>query len=112
MRKRCLALAIAVGLLPLIASAADVKFINKSSFDIYEIYFSPANEEEWGEDYLGEDILTHGDSLTFTDVMQGRWDVRLIDEDDARCVLRNVYIKEDDTWEITDEELMICQINS
>ncbi|MGG4603431.1 hypothetical protein ACLPHM_01425 [Paenalcaligenes sp. Me131] len=112
MKKRLLTLAMAAGLLPLTASAAEVKFINQSSWDIYEIYFSPTNQDEWGEDYLGEDVLEHGDSLTLTDVAPGHWDVRLIDEDDDPCILKNVSITVDDTWAINDEDLLTCQINS
>lgn len=112
MKKTLSALALSAGLLPFTASAADVKFINKSSWDIYEIYFSPTNQKNWGEDHLGTEVLENGDSLTLTDVQPGKWDVLLIDEDDDECILKAVHITSDDMWEITNEDLLTCQSNS
>ena len=112
MKKTLFSLALVAGLLPFTTNAANVQFINKSSWDIYEIYFSPINQKNWGEDHLEAEVLENGDSLTLTDVPPGKWDVLLIDEDDDECILKGVQIVGDDTWEITDEELLTCQINS
>lgn len=112
MKTRLLALSLTVGLLPLNVSAANVTFINQSAWDIYQIYVSPANEDHWGEDQLDAEVLEHGDSLILSNVPSGRWDVLIIDEDNDECIIKNTLIEADDTWEITDEALLLCQSNS
>lgn len=94
------------------ALAGNVVFVNKSSWEIHEVYFAPASHSSWGEDHLGSDILERGDSLTLSGVSAGRWDVRLVDEDDDECVLENVEIDGSDRWIITDEDLLGCQAAS
>lgn len=60
---------------------------NQSSWEIHKIYFSPSDEEDLGEDYLGEDVLEPGMTLSLTGVSPGEWDIRLVDEDGDVCVL-------------------------
>ncbi|QHS10243.1 hypothetical protein [Sinimarinibacterium sp. NLF-5-8] len=91
------------------AHAAKVEFVNQSSWEIHEIYFSPASAKKWGEDYLGDEILEKGDTLTLSGVTRGKWDVRVVDEDGDVCVLENVYLDSSDRWVINDEDLLGCQ---
>ncbi len=97
---------------PMIASAANVVFLNKSSWEIHEIYFSQSKKSDWGEDHLDKEVLQKGDSLTLSDVKPGTWDVMVVDEDGDKCVLEDVAIKGSDRWEITDKELLACQAAS
>ena len=106
------AVAAAVVCMPLTAAAAQVEFINQSDWDIYEVYFSPASQNGWGEDYLGSEVLEKGDSLTLSDVADGRWDVKVIDEDGDECIVGNVPISGNDRWVITSEDLLGCQAGS
>lgn len=94
------------------ALAAKVVFVNQSSWEIHEVYFSPASQNDWGEDHLGSEVLEKGDSLTLTGVSAGRWDVRIVDEDGDQCVLEDVKIDGADKWVITDEDLLGCQAAS
>ncbi|MES2820010.1 MAG: hypothetical protein V4812_13595 [Pseudomonadota bacterium] len=89
--------------------ASTVKIENASSWDIYEIYFAPSSQEDWGEDHLGEQALISGMTLTLTGVTAGKWDVRLVDEDQDVCVVQEVTIKASETWKVTDEDLLGCQ---
>lgn len=98
--------------IPLSAQAAKVIFVNKSSWNIHEVYFGPSSQKSWGEDRLGNEILENGDTLTLTDVGRGKWDVLLIDEDGDKCVLMGVQIDGNDRWEITDDDLLGCQAAS
>ncbi|HET9047467.1 MAG TPA: hypothetical protein VFN29_00675 [Chiayiivirga sp.] len=99
--------AVAMAAMP--AFAGEVVFVNQSSWNIHEIYFSPASQSNWGEDHLGKDILEKGDSLTLTDVEEGTWDVRVVDEDGDECVLEDVEINGSDKWVINDDSLLACQ---
>ncbi|MFT0533700.1 hypothetical protein ACMHYJ_12870 [Castellaniella hirudinis] len=110
--RHSLALAAVMLCAPWIAQAAQVKFINQSSWEIHEIYFSPASQKSWGEDHLGEDILEKGDSLTLSGVDNGVWDVRVVDEDGDECIIEDVSIDGSDSWTIRDADLLACQANS
>jgi len=110
MKKWRLAMA-ALACSPMIASAASLEFVNQSSWEIHEIHVSPASQRNWGEDYLGSDILEKGDSLTLTGLEAGSWDILVIDEDGDRCILEGIdYDTSDrDRWVITDNDLLACQ---
>lgn len=96
-------------LIALPALAAEVKVTNESSWNINEVYFAPSSQDDWGPDHLGEEVLETGMTLTLTGVTAGKWDVRLVDEDEDVCVLQEVKIKTSETWTITDEDLLGCQ---
>lgn len=107
-----LAVALALTFASTAALAANVIFVNQSSWQIHEIYFSPASQSNWGEDHLGSEVLEKGDSLTLSGVHAGRWDVRVVDEDGDECVLEDVRIDRSDRWAITDSDLLGCQAAS
>ncbi|MET1077417.1 MAG: hypothetical protein ABWY06_05275 [Pseudomonas sp.] len=96
-------------LIALPALAAEVKVKNESSWNINEVYFAPSSETEWGPDHLGEEVLMSGMTLTLTGVTAGKWDVRLVDEEQDVCVVKEVKIKASETWTITDDDLLGCQ---
>jgi hypothetical protein len=100
--------------MPALSAAATVEFVNQSSWEIHEVYFSPASQRSWGDDYLEDDVLERGDSLTLTGIEAGRWDVMVVDEDGDKCILEDVrFSKSDrDRWVIEDEDLLNCQAAS
>lgn len=63
----------------------DFKLVNKSTYVIVELYVSPTNDDEWGEDVLGADVLPNNDSV---DIEFSRsettcnWDLKIVDEDE------------------------------
>lgn len=77
------------------AFAEDVKFTltNASEYTIDEFYASPANDENWGEDILGEDVLEGGNAGTVT-IADGSteclYDLKAVDEDGAEHVLEDL----------------------
>ena len=104
--------AAAAAFLPSLAMANTVKFVNKSSWSIYYIYMSPSKSKNWGKDYLDGTVLIEGETLTIRNVKKGKWDVKVVDEDDDECILTEVDIEGDDTWVIEDKDLLNCQANS
>jgi hypothetical protein len=98
---------------PLYAGASDlatVKVLNKSKWAIHHFYLSPEDEEAWGPDQLGDDVLESGSSLTLTDIECDIWDIRVVDEDGDECEIRGVALCDEDAiWKITDDELLTCE---
>lgn len=79
--------------------AEDVKFTldNQSDYQIDEFYASPANEDDWGDDILGQDVLSGGESGTVT-IADGSdqcvYDLRAVDEDGTEHDLTDLNICE------------------
>ncbi len=64
--------------------AQDFTLVNKTGVEIYALYVTPHNAEEWGDDILGADTLAVGDTLEITFSRKERaklWDLRVEDED-------------------------------
>jgi hypothetical protein len=68
-----------------VARAGDQDFtlINKTGIEIHALHVAPHSSDEWGEDILGKDTLSNGDSLEITFGKHDRahhWDLRIEDE--------------------------------
>ncbi|HVZ39280.1 MAG TPA: hypothetical protein VHI13_08395 [Candidatus Kapabacteria bacterium] len=78
-----------------------VTMVNKTKFNIHEVYLSHVSKETWEEDLLGpKDIMEPGDKLEIT-VSCGDWDVKLVAADGSTCEVRNVTICDADEWDVT-----------
>lgn len=105
-----LAMLVAAGAAEARRSDSEVTFVNRSSWDIYEIYLSAVDEDEWGPDQLEEGILESGASFLLYGIPCDDYDVLLIDEDGDDCVLEDVDLCGDsEEWVITDEDLLACE---
>ena len=91
------------------AFAATINIENKSSWEIHEIYFAPSSQDDWGDDHLGKKVLKPGMTLTLTGVTAGKWDVRLVDEDEDECIIKNQQISASEKFSIDDDDLLGCQ---
>ncbi|HSX62796.1 MAG TPA: hypothetical protein VLF18_21645 [Tahibacter sp.] len=95
-----------------VAESSDSKIVikNKSAWAIHQLFLSPTDEREWGEDQLGKHTVNTGDSFTLTGVPCRAYDVRLVDEDGDECIVEDVGIcATSNTWVIDDEDLVGCQ---
>ena len=45
------------------ASDADFKLVNKTGYQIDEVYVSPASSQSWGADIMGKDAVADGTSV-------------------------------------------------
>lgn len=89
---------------------ATVTIINSSDWDIFHFFLSSADDDDWGPDQLGKQVVGKGESFKLTDIPCDSYDVRLIDEDDDECIVEEVDIcGGNDRWEITSKDLLKCQ---
>jgi hypothetical protein len=68
-----------------VARAGDQDFtlINKTGIEIHALHISPHSSDEWGEDILGKDTMSDGETLEIKFPSRTRaahWDLRVEDE--------------------------------
>lgn len=94
----CAALVVALGLVTVTAGDQDFELINRTGYTIDEVYVSAANDNRWGEDVMGRDVLKNGESV---EIKFSRsedscvWDVKVVFDD-----------KEEAVW----EDFNLCRI--
>jgi len=89
---------------------ATVTIVNKADWAIHHLYLSPVDDEEWGEDQLGEHVVEKGESFQLSGIPCDTYDVKLVEEDGDECVVEEVDIcGKNDTWQITSKDLLKCQ---
>ncbi len=89
---------------------ATIKVINQSDWAIHHLYLSSSDDDNWGEDQLGEDVLEKGDSMTLTDITCDAYDIKVVDEDGDECVIEEAELCNDHSyWKLTNKELLGCQ---
>lgn len=77
----------------------DFVLVNKTGLTIDEVYLSAVNDDKWGEDVLGKDVLKHNEKVKIefshkeTECM---WDLKVVDADEDEIV-----------W----EDFNLCKIN-
>jgi hypothetical protein len=89
---------------------ASVEIVNRSAWDIHNLYLSSVDDEEWGPDQLGDDVIASGARYTLTDIPCDAYDVRIVDEDGDECIVAAVALcAGKDAWVIDDSDLLACQ---
>lgn len=63
------------------ATGGGLEIVNQSGNDIWYIYLSPSKADEWGEDWLGDDIIRDGETHVIEGVPDGIYDLRAEDRD-------------------------------
>ncbi len=95
----------ALAALSLVASAGTIEITNDTgSWDIYYAYISPSTSDEWGDDWLGSEIMSVGEVWEFP-VTNGTWDIKLVDEDGDEYILYNVQVAGTWRWSVTLDDL-------
>jgi hypothetical protein len=93
-----------------VASAGQLRIRNTSNWDIHYLYVSSVNTNQWGPDQLGADnIIPSGGSWTLSGIACGRYDIKVVDEDSDECEIRDVRLCGNETWTITNDNLLRCQ---
>jgi hypothetical protein len=92
------------------AQGASATFVNHSSVDIHHIYLSASGVGVWGLDQLGQQVLRPGDSLQLSGIRCSPSDIKLVDQDERLCTLRNVKLCEKESvFDLTDTALALCR---
>jgi hypothetical protein len=90
---------------------ATVKIINQSKWEIHHLYLSSTDNEEWGPDQLGENVIdAKGGTFLLHSIPCDDYDVKVVDEDGDECVIEDVTLCGDRSyWKITDKDLLACE---
>jgi hypothetical protein len=76
-------------------SKQDFQLVNKTGYDISEIYISAAKADDWGDDLLedSDDTLEDGKSvpINFTNAKTCIWDIKVVyDADDSEAIWHDI----------------------
>ncbi|MBX7220822.1 MAG: hypothetical protein K1Y36_12805 [Blastocatellia bacterium] len=83
----CFVLSLCFGMLPGVKAAVpqgdqDFTLVNQTNVTIHNVYVSPSASDDWEEDILGVDVLSHGDSVDISFSRKERakyWDLKVSD---------------------------------
>ena len=103
----------ALSVAPSVADAQGSRFNltvqNQSRYTIYQFYMSSSEDENWGPDLLGRNVLAPGQEFVVNNIMPGEWDIKMVDEDGDVCELRRVMITRNASYRITTQNLLRCE---
>jgi uncharacterized protein (DUF2141 family) len=97
-----LALALVVGSFSTaFADPRDFVLINKTGTILHQVYVSPSNITDWGDDVLGRDVLMPEETvtITFSKFTQGDcfYDIKVVTDEGAEGQLNQVNLCETNT---------------
>ncbi len=81
-------------------ASQDFTLINKTGVEIYALYITPHNDNQWGDDILGVDTMPNGNTLDISFSRKEKavlWDLRIEDEDGAYLEWVNLNLPATDT---------------
>ena len=99
----------------LFASAAHAQYRrtftvkNDSSVQIKNLYVSSTDNDHWGFDLLGNNVLPPT-YYTTVRVVPGYYDVKLVTRAGNVCTLHNMDFTSSDTVDVTDLGLLACEL--
>ncbi|HEY6291880.1 MAG TPA: hypothetical protein VI455_10015 [Terriglobia bacterium] len=82
---------------------------NNTGYDIYQVRLSPVNDPFWERDLLGTRVFEDGTSFTVTQISPGRYDIGFVDQDADVCVLHDVAIYNNLSWDLSQRWLLNCE---
>ena len=95
------------------ATPSDVGTItlrNVSNYDIYSVQLAPYDNDTWGQNLIGDDVLMHGDAQKVAVFDCKKYDLRLVDHENDECVIQDIDLCfQDKEWDISDTVLAVCQ---
>jgi hypothetical protein len=82
-----------------VAGDADFTLVNRTGYDIREVYISPTHRNSWGNDRMGDGMLENGKQklFRFSDKAACKQDIKLVFDVDGS--------------EVTAEEIDLCEVN-
>ena len=115
MRLSGLALALALLLGGSLAAQAETKYFayNLTATTSFPgVYLAPAGTTKWGPNqalYDDDKELDFGERLTLEGITPGVYDVKLVDKTGRTCIMRQVKLTTETSFEIRDASLTDCK---
>jgi len=86
-----LGLAVTLALNPVVILAGDQDFVlvNRTGYDIDEVYLALANQKDWGDDIMESDTLDNGQKVTIQFSHKEKecvWDMRIVFSDGEEAI--------------------------
>ncbi len=96
----------------LFAQGKGVRLWNLTTLTISGFQLSPAGKNEWGPNQTLNDKdkeVDHDERLRIIGVEPGRYDAKVTYPDARQCIVRDIDIKADAVFSITDKDLKGCR---
>jgi hypothetical protein len=93
------------------AAGKGIRLWNLTTATISGFQLSPAGKNEWGSNQTLNDKdkeVDHDERLRIIDVEPGRYDAKVSYRDSKQCVVRDIEIKADAVFSISDKDLKDC----
>ena len=93
------------------AQGKGIRFWNLTTATISAFQLSPAGKNDWGPNQTLNDRdkeVDHDERLRITGIEPGRYDAKLGYRDSRQCVVRDIDIKADAVFSISDKDLKDC----
>jgi hypothetical protein len=95
----------------LFAQGKGIRFWNLTSSTISGFQLSPAGKNEWGPNQTLNDKdkeVDHDERLRITGIAPGTYDAKVGYRGNRQCLVRNIEIKADAVFSISDKDLKDC----
>jgi hypothetical protein len=96
---------------PLMAQGKGIRLWNLTTSTISGFQLSPAGKSDWGPNQTLNDKdkeVDHDERLRITGVEPGRYDAKVSYRDARQCMVRDIEIKADAVFSISDKDLKDC----
>jgi hypothetical protein len=96
---------------PLMAQGKGIRLWNLTTSTISGFQLSPAGKSDWGPNQTLNDKdkeVDHDERLRITGVEPGRYDAKISYRDARQCMVRDIEIKADAVFSISDKDLKDC----
>jgi hypothetical protein len=96
---------------PLMAQGKGIRLWNLTTSTISGFQLSPAGKSDWGRNQTLNDKdkeVDHDERLRITGVEPGRYDAKVSYRDARQCMVRDIEIKADAVFSISDKDLKDC----
>ena len=95
----------------LMAQGKGIRLWNLTTATISNFQLSPAGKDSWGPNQALNDRdkeVDHDERLRITGIEPGRYDAKVGYRDSRQCLVRDIEIKADAVFSITDKDLKDC----
>jgi len=81
---------------------ASIEVTNLSGTDVWYVFISPSDAEDWGEDWLGGDVIDDGQTYTISGIPDGTYDIKATDQNGETIESWwSVEVEGEMTWDIS-----------